>query len=91
MFTGSNYPLKAQKDRIARAVNPLLEATDVMYEAIEARINLHAEKTQYPCRYLILMGGVLINGDHDMGSFNDCRRFESRDLRNGTATDLLPR
>lgn len=79
-----------QKDRITSAANPLLQATDVMYEAIAERIRLLAAKTSYPCQYLILMGGILINGDHDMGSFNDCRLFEIRNLGSGENTNLLP-
>ncbi len=68
------------KERITSAKNQLMEATKVMYEAIEERVNILAEKTEYPCRYLILMGGILINGDHDMGSFNDLQRFDAIDL-----------
>ncbi len=78
-----------EKDRIKSAENPLIEATEVMYEAIEKRINIHAEKTKYPCQYLVLMGGILINGDFDMGSFNETRRFEIIDLETGEKTNLL--
>ncbi len=78
-----------QKDRISLAANQLKEATEVMYEAIEERINLLAAMTNFPCQHLILMGGVLINGDHDMGSFNSCKRFEVIDLASGKASDLL--
>jgi hypothetical protein len=69
-----------QKERITNASNPLFEATHVMYEAIEERINTLVQKTEYPCQYLILMGGILINGDHDMGSFNACQRFDVTNL-----------
>jgi hypothetical protein len=78
-----------QKDRIARAADPLKEATEVMYEAVEERINLLASKTNYPCRRLILMGGILINGDHDLGSFNACKRFDVIDLETGAAESLV--
>jgi Limiting CO2-inducible proteins B/C beta carbonyic anhydrases len=78
-----------QKNRITQAANPLKEATEVMYEAIEERINLLAAKTNYPCQYLILMGGILINGDHDVGSFNSCKRFDVIDLASGKKRDLL--
>ncbi|MBA4054059.1 MAG: hypothetical protein C0490_05040 [Marivirga sp.] len=77
-----------QKDRITSAPDSLLEATCVMYEAIEERIDLLMEKTEYPCRYVILMGGILINGDHDMGSFNSCKRFEVLDLSDGKRKDM---
>jgi len=77
-----------QEDRILTSSHPLLEATTVMYEAINDRINLLVSKTEYPCKYLILMGGILINGDHDMGSFNACQRFEVIDLRDRKSTDM---
>jgi hypothetical protein len=78
-----------RKDRIMNAPEPLLEATHVMYEAIEERINTLASKTEYPCQYLILMGGILINGDHDMGSFNACQRFEVINLATKESRDLM--
>lgn len=78
-----------QKERIMGASNPLLEATRVMYDAIEERINVLVQKTEYPCQYLILMGGILINGDHDMGSFNACQRFEVRNLSSNETRDLM--
>jgi len=78
-----------QKLRITQAAQPLIEATKVMYEAIDERIHLLAERTSYPCRYLILMGGILINGDHDMGSFNSCQRFDVIDLTTRETRDLL--
>lgn len=76
------------KDRITNAADSLVEATCVMYEAIEGRINLLIEKTEYPCRYVMLMGGILINGDHDMGSFNSCKRFHVVDLSDGNKYDM---
>ena len=78
-----------QEDRILTSSNPLLEATAVMYEAINERINLLVSKTEYPCNYVILMGGILINGDHDMGSFCDPRRLDFVDLETKTSTSLL--
>jgi hypothetical protein len=78
-----------RKDRIMNAPEPLVEATHVMYEAIEERINTLASKTEYPCQYLILMGGILINGDHDMGSFNACQRFEVINLATKERLDLM--
>lgn len=78
-----------QKDRIQAAANPLMEATQVMYEASDERICLLAEKTNYPCRYLILMGAILINGDHDMGSFSSCQRFDVIDLSTREAKNFM--
>jgi len=36
-----------------------------------------------------LMGGILINGDNDMGSFNSCQRFEVVELDGGKRHDLM--
>lgn len=78
------------KERISNSAAPLKEATEVMYEAIDERICLLASKTNYPCRYLILIGAILINGDHDIGSFNTVRRFQIIDLSTRSATNLMP-
>lgn len=78
-----------QKERIQQAANPLIEAAQVMYEAITERITLLAAKTNYPCQYLILKGGILINSDHDMGPFNSCQRFDVIDLATREAKDLM--
>ena len=83
------YVRRTQLFAIAAAANPLKEATEAMYEAIEERINLLAAKNSYPGRHLILMGGILINGDRDMGSCNSCRRFEVIGLASGKSSDLL--
>ncbi len=78
-----------EKERILHSANPLSEATEVMYQAIEDRIETLVAKTNYPCRYVILMGGILINGDHDMGSFNACRKFEVIDLQTKERKNLI--
>lgn len=79
-----------QKDRILNAPNQLMEATEVMYEAIDERINVLVDATKYPCRYVILMGAILINGDDDMGSFSSTRRFEILNLETGERKNHLP-
>jgi len=78
----------AHSARILAAPDRLKEATDVIYDAIHARIGLLADRTTYRCRYLILVGAILINGDHDMGSFNDPRGLVVRDLVSGDVLDL---
>jgi hypothetical protein len=60
--------LKAE-NRITNASNQILEATEVMYEAIHDKIEELIILTNYPCKYLILVGTIFINGDEDMGSF----------------------
>jgi Limiting CO2-inducible proteins B/C beta carbonyic anhydrases len=75
------------KDRILDAPNRIMAVTDVIYEAIERRIDLLASRTKYPCAHLVIMGGVLINGDHDVGSFCDVRRFVHVNTTTGERTD----
>lgn len=81
--------LLAQRDRIAAARCAMDESTEVMYTAIEKRIDTLASRTEYPCRYLVIMGGVLINSDHDVGSFCSFRRLVCIDLTTGRREDWL--
>lgn len=64
------------KNRILNAATPLQEATEVIYEATDRRINELVEKTNYHCRFVILMGAILINSDSDMGSYISVKRLE---------------
>lgn len=68
------------KDRVVSAKIPLYEATEVIYEATDKRINELVEKTNYKCRYVILMGAILINSDSDVGSFTSTKRFDVIDI-----------
>ena len=68
--------LYASKERILAANTPLHEATEVIYEAIDDRINELVAKTDFHCRYVILVGNILINSDSDMGSFTSIKRFD---------------
>jgi Limiting CO2-inducible proteins B/C beta carbonyic anhydrases len=77
-----------QKERILQSAQPLKEATEVMYEAIDDRILQLVQLTKYNCRFVIIMGAILINGDYDMGSFSVCKRFEITDLNTKQKTDL---
>jgi hypothetical protein len=78
-----------QKDRILNAQTPLHEATEVIYEAIDLRINELVEKTKYNCKYVILMGTIHINSDSNIGSFTEVRRFDIIDLTtNGRQNNL---
>jgi hypothetical protein len=38
------------------------------------------DKTTYNCKFVILVGAILINSDSDMGSFTEVRRFDVIDL-----------
>lgn len=75
--------LLKQKDRVLGAAEPLHEATEVIYEAIDARIQELVAKTTYTCKYVLLMGAVLINSDSDVGSFSATKRFDVIDLSTG--------
>lgn len=70
----------SKKDRVLNAKAPLFETTEVIYEAIDKRINELVEMINYNCRYVILVGAILINSDSDMGSFTEVRRFDVIDL-----------
>ncbi|MGC5744010.1 hypothetical protein [Chryseobacterium sp. NFX27] len=78
-----------QKDRILNAENKIFEATEVMYEAINERVEVLVKKTNYPCKYVILAGAVFINGDKDMGSFCEYRKFEYIDLETQERKSLM--
>ena len=78
-----------EKERILKAVTPLHEATEVIYAAIDKRINELVEKTNYNCRYVILMGAILINSDTDMGSFTSTKRFDIINLATNDRQNLI--
>jgi len=78
-----------EERRIRSAPNQIFEATEVMYEAINDRIEILVSKTNYPCKYLVLIGAVFINGDQDMGSFCSYRKFECIDLPTKQRRSLL--
>jgi hypothetical protein len=69
-----------EKDRISNAPTPIYEATEVIYEAIDKRINELVSQTNFNCKYLILMGAILINSDSDMGSYTSTKRFDVIDI-----------
>ena len=81
--------LLPHRERIANARCAVAEATEVMYSAIEERIDVLAARTRYPCRYLIIMGGILINSDFDVGSFCSFRRLVCIDMATGQRHDWL--
>jgi len=78
-----------QEQRILSAEIPLKETTEVIYEAIDKRIEELVAGTKYNCKYLILFGAIHINSDTDMGSFNETRKFEVIDLKTGVRTGYL--
>lgn len=81
--------LLKEEERIMAAVNPLKEATEVIYEAIDQRILELVSQTKYKCKYVILLGAVLVNSDKAIGSFTAAKRFEIIDLANNERKDLM--
>lgn len=81
--------LLKNKDRVLQAKTPLYEATEAIYEAIDKRINELVEKTDYHCRYVILLGAILINSDTDMGSYTSTKRFDVINVGTGERRSLL--
>jgi hypothetical protein len=80
--------LLREKGRITAAARPLQEATEVIYEAIDRRIEELVAATKYNCRFVLLMGAILINSDSDMGSFTATRKFVVINLQTGERRDL---
>lgn len=78
-----------QKDRILKAENQIFEATEVMYEAIDDRIEVLVKETHYPCKYVLLVGAVFINGDKDMGSFCHYKKFDCINIETGARKSLM--
>lgn len=78
-----------QKERILTADNQIFEATEVMYEAIDDRIEVLVKETHYPCKYVLLVGAIFINGDKDMGSFCQYKKFDCINLETGERKSLM--
>lgn len=81
--------LLKERSRIEKAATPLQEATEVIYEAIDKRINELVAATKYNCKYVILMGAILINSDSDMGSYTSTRRFDVINLGSMERKNLM--
>ncbi len=79
-----------EKDRVLRSAEPIVDVTEIIYEAIHERMTTLFEKTKFSCQYIIRMGAVLINGDHDIGSFSSCRLLSCTDLKSGKSYDWKP-
>ena len=82
--------LLRQKERILSAEIPIKEATEVIFEAIDQRIEELVAATKYNCQYVILMGAILINSDADMGSFTSAKKFVVINLKTGERKSIDP-
>ncbi|MGR9052436.1 MAG: hypothetical protein ACU84J_07295 [Gammaproteobacteria bacterium] len=78
-----------QADRIRSAESPIFEATEVMYEAIDQRIEELVAQTHYPCKYLLLIGAIFINGDKEVGSYCSYKRFDCINLKTNEKFSLM--
>lgn len=78
-----------KKETILSAPSPIFAATEAIYEATDKRMNELVSKTKYNCRYVVLMGAILINSDSDMGSFTSAKRFDVIDLSTGKRVDAM--
>lgn len=78
-----------EKERVLSASIPMKEATEVIYEAIDRRIEELVAGTKYNCKYLLLFGAIHINSDTDIGSFNEARKFVVIDLKTGHRTNYI--
>lgn len=75
-------------ERIRNAREPLFEATEVMFEAIDNRIGELVSQTSYSCKHLILVGAILINSDSDLGSYHSLKRATHVMLTSGERQDI---
>lgn len=78
-----------EKERILNAEIPLYEATEIIYDSIDKRIEELVAATTYNCKYVILVGGILINSDTDIGSFSSTKKFEVIDLKTGRRENAI--
>lgn len=77
-----------EKERVLSSAIPIKEATEIIYDAIDARINELIAMTKFNCKYIILMGSIQINSDTDMGSFSSVKRFELIDISTNERKDF---
>lgn len=67
-----------ERDRILKGSIPLVQATEVMFSAIDRRIRELLERTRddFRGRKVALVGGIIINTDLDLPDWFDLRHFE---------------
>lgn len=78
------------RERVLSSAEPIVEATEVIYEAINERMGTLIEQTNFPCGHVIRMGAVLINGDFDVGSFSACRTLTCSHSSTGQVDNWMP-
>lgn len=68
--------LLKEENRIINAQQQVLEAVDVVYGAIDVRIEQLISQTAFPCKNIIKAGGIFINSDKNERAFWAPRLFE---------------
>lgn len=76
----------ASAEQILSAENRIKAVTEVVYAASEKRINELIAKTEFPGKYVFVVGAIFINTDYQHGLFFDQRRFDCLDAKTKTAT-----
>lgn len=81
--------LLKSESRLLGADHPVVEATEVMYEAIDEKIQDLISKSDLVVRHVFIAGMILINGDFDQGAYYQYRRLEHFDTVNNTRMSWL--
>ncbi|KEQ31781.1 hypothetical protein N180_11725 [Pedobacter antarcticus 4BY] len=81
--------LLKSENRLMTADNPIIEATAVMYEAIDEKIQDLISKSELGVRHVFIAGMILINGDFDQGAYYQYKRLEHLDTLNNTRVSWL--
>lgn len=69
--------ISQNKDAVVSSEDPLVAATDIMYESIDERIKhlLKETSTYFKNTTVALVGGIIINTDHGLRDWFDLREF----------------
>ncbi len=68
--------LLKEKERIQNSNQQMVEAIEVLYEAIDRQVTELISQTNFPCKNTIKAGGIFINSDKDTHAYWAPRRFE---------------
>jgi hypothetical protein len=68
----------------------LKAATEVLFRSTHARLQMLAGITHFPCRFVLMVGGILINGDANSEAFFECRTAHPLVVVDGEATEPTP-
>lgn len=76
-------------EQILAAENRVKAVTEAIYAASEQRINRLLEQTEFPGKYVFVVGAVIINSDWQHGAFFEMRRFECLDISSKSVSNLI--